>query len=202
MISNLVDAETALARSLGKAADRFDGELARLLGIALAALNTDRPRNRTGEITLTAGGLMYDAPADLLALSLIEWGANDATPQWDPRYAGPMPRVSAQQDDAGPVLLFRPAPTHRQIVAWGSVFRFRYRARHVLTNDESSLTPEQAALLLLRAQAQAMQELAVSGVVQPIQLHKGMGATMPSNGTPAALAAQLMDAYGRQVRGE
>jgi hypothetical protein len=199
MIETLADAETALGESLGAAAARFEGQLGRLLLAALSALDKDRPRLLAGEITLTPGTGTYPAPAGLVALSIHEWGMNDRARQWDADYAGPPPRVLVHHDGPTAWILFRPAPTARQVMVWGSVFRFRYRARHVLDESTSTLRPEDAPLLILRAKAEAMQDLAASGVVQPIQTHKGMGASLPANGTPAALAKDFLDEYRRRL---
>ncbi len=64
------------------------------------------------------------------------------------------------------------------------------------TDSDTTVPDEHRGLLLLRAQAEAMQELAARNIAKPVQLRDGQGGA-PRNGVPAALHAQLMDAFER-----
>ena len=56
---------------------------------------------------------------------------------------------------------------------------------------DTTVSAPDRALLLLRAQAEAMRELAMRNVVKPQQMRDGY-TSMPRNGTPAALFESLL----------
>lgn len=202
MFQDIEGAKRELGQALGATLERFEEKAHResLLAAALGDLSRDRPRVLRDELQLTPDLSTYEAPEDFAGLSVHDWGRPEV-PQWDAQFAGPMPRITSRYDGETHWIEFQPAPSHRQVLAWGSVFKFRYRALHRLDEDGTTLAPADRDLLILRAVAEAMQRMAASGVVQPVQVHRGMGASLPANGTPAALAEQLMQEYRHRARG-
>ena len=69
------------------------------------------------------------------------------------------------ETDAGRQLQIHPAPTAQQITALGSTYRFYYYAGHVIGAEatETSVPVGDRGVLLLRAQVEAMRELAMRG---------------------------------------
>lgn len=80
-----------------------------------------------------------------------------------------------------------------QLSVWGATFRFWYFAQHVLSEAPglTTINPSDRGLLLLRAQAEAMRELAMRNVIKPQAMRDGYSST-PRNGTPAALFETLL----------
>lgn len=188
-----------LKASLNDAAAQFraadDGDFKRLLGVALADMQAKRPITKPGEVGLFALQARYAVVApDFAALKTHMWADPASTPKpWEPGFPGLVPRVVAAWDGAAWWLEFSPAPTMLQITVWGDTFRFWYFAQHLLseTAGQTTINPADRGLLLLRAQAEAMRELAMRNVVRPQQMRDGYS-SMPRNGTPAALFEALM----------
>jgi hypothetical protein len=159
--------------SLNDAAAQFrapaDADFARLLGVALLDMQAKRPVTKLGQVTLFPLQARYAVTnEDFAALKVHQWADPASTPKpWDPCYPGAVPRVAAQWGGASWWLEFSPAPTPRQLAVWGSEFRFWYFARHVLseTAGQTTVNPADRGLLLLRAQAEALRELAMRIVV-------------------------------------
>lgn len=183
-----------------KAAD--DADFKRFLGAALPDLQFKRPITRLSELALVPGVDRYAVPAaDFAALKTHTWGdpgmlGRLALKPWEPGYPGAVPRVSEQWDGAAWWLALDPYPTAAQIAAWGPVMPFWYFARHVLGTlaADTTVNPLDRGLLLLRAQVEAMRELAIRNAAKPVQLRDGMSGT-PRNSTPAALAEQLLQMF-------
>nr|WP_296020845.1 hypothetical protein [uncultured Acidovorax sp.] len=185
--------------SLNGAAAQFraadDGDFKRLLGVALADMQAKRPITKPGEVGLFALQSRYAVLApDFAAFKTHLWADPANTPKpWEPLYPGTAPRVSAAWDGAAWWLEFSPAPTMVQITVWGDTFRYWYFGRHLLseTPGATTINPADRGLLLLRAQAEAMRELAMRNVVTPQAMRDGYSST-PRNGTPAALYEALL----------
>ena len=185
--------------SLGGAVEQFrapdDGDFKRLLGIALSDMQAKRPITKPGEVGLFALQPRYAVVApDFAALKTHMWADPASTPKpWEPGYPGAVPRVSTQWDGVAWWLVFEPAPTMVQINVWGAVFRFWYFAQHLLSETPglTTINPSDRGLLLLRAQAEAMRELAMRNVIKPQAMRDGYSST-PRNGTPSALFEALM----------
>lgn len=185
--------------SLSDAAAQFrapaDADFARLLGVALLDMQAKRPVTKLGQVTLFPLQARYAVThEDFAALKVHLWAEPATTPKpWEPCYPGSVPRVAAQWGGSSWWLEFSPAPTPRQIAVWGSDFKFWYFARHVLseTVGETTVNPADRGLLLLRAQAEAMRELAMRNVVKTQQMRDGFSGS-PRNGTPAALFETLL----------
>lgn len=196
----------ALKASLGEAAAQFrapqDADFVRMLQLALPHMQAKRPVTRAGQIDLFAYQPSYLlAYPDFAAFKTHAWADPSLTPKpWEPAWPGAVPRVAAQCDGADWFLELTPAPTPRQLAVWGSTLRFWYFAEHVLSevSGETTVNDNDQGLLLLRAQAEAMRELAMRNVVKTQQMRDGYSGT-PRNGTPTALFELLLQEF-REAR--
>lgn len=190
-----------LKRSLHDSAGVFDAPLdadfVRFLQQALPDFAFKRPVTRLGTASLVA-----DAPRvaldpaqnpGFLALKTYLWG--DACPikPWSPAWPGVLPSVSSTYADGQWWLVFSAAPTGKQISAHGSRFDFWYFAEHAIGMEAASTTinAQDRGLLLLRAQVEALRELAVRNAGKPVQLRDGFSG-QPRNSTAAVLHETLM----------
>lgn len=188
-----------LKASLGDAGKVFtapaDADYVRFLAVALEAMQAKRPRTLLGQVTITADEPRVPiAPADFVAYKTHVWGGRAPRP-WDPNYPGALPRVTAVNEGNAWALMFDPPPTSRHVAVYGSTFRYWYFGAHRLGvgNDDAGTTiaPADRALLVLRAQAEAMRELAMRNVNKPVTLRDGFSGT-PRNSTPSALFQALL----------
>lgn len=194
----VADLKAALAEAAGQFRADADGDFVRLLQLAVLDMQVKRPITKPASVQLMPMQDRYlVAQPDFAALKTHLWAAPALTPKpWEPTYPGPVPRVGAQWDMGAWWLELQPAPTMRQLAVWGSELRFWYFACHVLSDVPGHTTLAQAdrGLLLLRAQAEAMRELAVRNVAKPQQMRDGYSGT-PRNGTPSALFRVLMNEF-------
>lgn len=202
----LADLVTDLKASLHDSAAVFkaadDADFKRFLDASLPDMQFKRPLTRRAELALVPGVDRYAVPVDDFAsFKTHSWG--DAGAQglrtlmaWEPGYPGAVPRVSEQWDGAAWWLALTPYPSAVQISAWGPVLPFWYFARHELGTlaADTTVNALDRGLLLLRAQVEAMRELAIRNAGKPVQLRDGMSGT-PRNSTPAALAEQLLTMF-------
>jgi hypothetical protein len=203
------DLRADLKASLLDAARLFpaanDGDFDRLLDTAARALGQRGRGLAQGELTLTAGVSRYTAlPADFGYFQRDMWADTSLLPQpWEPTWPGKLPRVSTLRGPDGIALVFEPAPSAQHLALFGATFRFAYRPRLVIGSDAADTTVRESDrdLLMLRAQAEAMRELAMRAVHTPVQMRDGMSA-QPRNATPAALFAVLLDEFEARVREE
>lgn len=151
-----------------------------------------RPRILRAKLTLVAGQAVYAAPADLVLFQRQEWGMSSILQfkPWDPSWPGPFPEISEVVTDEGPELVFTPAPTAGQIAALGADYWFHYRAAHQIDTEAVTVPVADEPLLLLAALIEAVQELTARNLVNPIQLHRGLG-SLPNQGTPLAYLEAL-----------
>jgi len=183
---------------MGKSATKFtaanDADFERHLGKAVRAFSRIRRRTLVGTISLTADESYYPAPADMIAPKVSKWGQGKLQP-WDDGYA-PLPRMSMFEDDGVNMIQLYPAPTSFQICLFGSQYSFFYLAAHEIGEQAADTTIKNGDrdLFLLLATIEAVRELAASGITEPVQLHRGMGA-VNSNMTPAA----LLEVLGREL---
>lgn len=203
---SMADLVASLKDSLHEAARVFVAEGAatdvafeRFLLQALPDMQLKRPATRLGTLTLTANFARVAVGAGNAGFAAFKtgiWGDRCAIKPWEPAYPGTLPRVSAAFAEQQWWLNFEPAPTDKQIRVHGSKFDFWYYSGHaigVLAAD-TSLNPQDRGLLILRAQVEAMRELAIRNAAKPVQLRDGLSGT-PRNSTPAALADSLMRAF-------
>jgi len=196
----LDDLVADLKASLHDAASAFDAaedaDYVRFLALALPDMGIKRGITRLGRVVLTAGEPRYSLAAypDLQAYKTHLWDAPSWAPKaWEPGYAGALPRVCAEPDGTLHWLMFSPAPSAEHVAVRGSSFAFWYLAKHVLGTVAADTTVMEIdrGLLLLRAQAEAMREVALNQVNKPINLRDGLSGT-PRNSTPAALHEMLL----------
>lgn len=172
----------------------------RVLDLALAALSARRPRTVFAELALAAGQAHHPCPAELLSVLACDWGMAEkaALSPWDDNWPGRLPTLCVTYAQDGRRLSLLPAPSARQIGLLGAVAPYRYGAAHLLTDTACSLDEALLALLLLRAQAEVMRELAMKHATKPYQLRDGVSA-QPRNGMPGYLYSVLMDEFERRV---
>lgn len=194
-----------LKASLQDAATVFTGaggsDFKRHLTTAALAMSDKRPRTVVGSVTLVADQPQYDVPAGFHRFGSPLWGiAPRAKVQpWEKGYPGRLPNARVIESSADPVtrkLYLDPPPTAAQISALGAEFRFYYYAAHAINADAAKTTVQAGdrGLLLLRAQAEALRELAVRMITKPVVIRDGM-ASVSRNGTPGGLYAALMDEF-------
>lgn len=172
-----------------------DADWYRVLTVASTAMQAKRPITQVGQVVLQADQADYSLSAytDMAAWKSHLWGSKSPYAPWDPAYPGALPRVHALQRGTAWALQFDPAPSWAHINAFGSVFRFVYYGQHTLAEDpaQTTLALADRPLLLLRAQAEALRELAIRNVQKTTQVRDGLSGT-PRNNTPAALYQALL----------
>ena len=87
-------------------------------------------------------------------------------------------------------------PCAADLAKHGETLRYDYSARYTISDTAADTTvrPEDRWLLLLRAQAECMKELAMKNIDRPVQI----GDNAPGqakNSTPAALRERLMQEF-------
>lgn len=185
------------AAEVFKAAD--DADFKRMLNTAAIDLTRYRPRTLLGEITLSADADGYDAPAGFISFKSALWGLPMPKP-WEPNFPGRLPDFKVIDTDAGQQINLVPPPSACMIGLLGAAYKFYYYAAHVIgaTAAETTVKAVDRALLILRAQAEAMKEMAIRNAGKPVQLRDGIsGATR--NSTPAALYDALMKEFERMA---
>lgn len=197
---SLRDLTEDLKRSVHDTGDFFrapaDADWHRVLQIALQAMQVKRPRTLLGTVTLVAGEVRVPiTQTDFFAYKTHVWGTVPPRP-WEPCYPGPLPRIAAVQEGGSWALMFDPAPSAMHLQVYGSAFKFWYFARHSLGEEagDTTLTPADRPLLLLRAQAELMRELSMRNVNKPVQVRDGITGT-PRNSTPAAMYQALLKEF-------
>ena len=180
-----------------------DADYIRHLTLAALDLARVRPRIVTDSITLQADVRLYTAPAGMIRAHQVHWGrqAQLTLKPWDGNYPSRLPTVSLVESPSGRMLALSFAPTSNEIASLGSVFEFDYYASHVIGSDatDTTIQPSDRYLLLIRAAAEALQELALSGSSAPVELGRVAGGSMPRNGTPGALAESLLALFERMA---
>lgn len=188
----LADLVFDLKASLLDAAGAFrapdDADFIRHVRVAAEALASARPRTAVASVALVAGQAEYPAPADLWLYKSSIWGTQRCQP-WEKRWPGRLPDVRV----AAGALWLTPAPTAHQVAVLGATFTFFYYALHAVSVDagETTVPAGERDLLLLRAQAEAMRELAMRDGVRPTSARDGFSGT-PRSGLPSALYQAFM----------
>ncbi len=180
-----------------------DADFQRHLGNAAEDLSRIAPSYNEGSITLVADQDLYAAPSDYKAFRRLIWGENARRcDPWERGYvpARMLPKVSTINDTGAPMLQLSPAPSTQLIMLLGVNCPFTYLIQFTISATASLTTVPlyRRALLLLRAQAEAMKELAQRGIAKPVQLRDGM-TQAPKNASPAALYDQFMTMCERQA---
>ncbi len=200
---SLADLVADLKASLNDAAEVFvaanDGDFSRHLDLAALDFARVRPRTLVGELLLVADQADYAAPADFHGFKCHLWGEKGrGVKPWEKAWPGQLPRVYAGEIGGALKLYLDPTPTAHQIALLGTGFKYFYFARHAIAADAADTTIREGdrGLLILRAQAEAMKELAARNVGKPVSMRDGI-TNGPRNGTPAALYQGLMDLFER-----
>lgn len=176
-----------------------DADFDRHLEIAAQAMSQVRPLTRIGTLTLTADQPNYPAPTDLLRVKMPLWGVSERARRqpWARNWPGVLPSLSLIDNVGVRELWLAPSPSAAQIADLGANYRFYYFAAHQIGAQISDTTLQlgDRHLLLIRAAAQALQELAHNGVSKPVQLGSAGVGGMPKNGTPGDLAQALLELF-------
>ena len=193
------DLKAILMSASSKFTAALDADFIRHLDLAALDMGRVKPRTRLGSITLVADQIEYAAPTDLVRPKVGLWGMQERKTRkpWDSNWPEVLPIISMVDGASGMEIHLNPPPTAAQITDLGSEYKFYYFAGHVIDTD-AALTTVQAGhwhILMIRATAQALQELANNGITKPVQLGNAGVGSMPKNGTPAALAEQLMKQF-------
>jgi hypothetical protein len=174
-----------------------DADFLRFLGQALPDMERKRPVTKVGHVSLLCGESRYGLAelTDFAAFKISIWGEHNLRP-WDSGYPGAIPRMRADWDGTAWWLVMDPAPTARQVATLGSACAFFYYARHFLADDgaDTTLNAADRGLLILRAQVEAMREMALRNAGKPVQMRDGLSGTA-RNSTPAALHEQLLKLF-------
>lgn len=184
------------------AGDDVTAAYARMLDLAAGDFARYRPRVMSASLQLKPRTALYVAPDDLYRFYRTAWGDGNLLQPWEPGYGlVQKPRVEVVEtnsDDGTPVrqLQFSPAPSIDQLAFLGSTFRYLYYAHHVIGDRASATTirSEDRDLLLLRAKAEAMREIATRDSFKPVQLRDGLNSG-PKNRQPAALFSLYMTEF-------
>lgn len=174
-----------------------DSDFERHLSASALDMSSKRPRTLLGTVTLIADQFNYAAPADLLSYKSDLWGIPASRIQpWETTHPGRLPDVRLAVSGSTRELHFMPAPTSFQIGVLGAAFKFYYFAAHSIgaTAADTTIQAGDRGLLLLRAQAEAMKELAMRNITKPVQMRDGLSQG-PRNGTPTALFDILMKQF-------
>lgn len=172
----------------------------RLIDTAVVEYSYRRPRERVLTMTLTAGCSLYECPDDLVRVLGHDWGRSikvHGNP-WDDGWPGQLPGMRVVEWGDERALRLSPAPTARQIGLLGPFCTYRYAALHLLQDQGATFDEDGAGLVILRAQAEAMRELAMRNVDRPYQLRDGISA-QPKNGTAGYLYQALLAEFNERT---
>lgn len=189
-----------LKASLQDAASVFgaagDADFERHIQQAALAMDQHRPYKSYGELTLVAGTGAYALPTGFGRLLRTTWGQARLQP-WETGFSGRLPRLSVAYVGGVKKLVLDPAPTQAHIDDAGVTLPYWYTLSHVIgaTDGSQTTVPDiDRGLLILRAQAEAMKEMAFRNIQKPAQVLDGYS-NAPRNGTPAALANDLLNQF-------
>lgn len=174
----------------------------RFIDAALTDLNRVTPNVCAGSLSVTAGSSLHPAPDDALRFIDSEWVERNALRQpWTPQYVAVVPQPRLVRLGNVKSWQFSPPLDATTLAKLGSAFHYTYIARHRLTEDEAQATFDAALipLVILRAQVEAMKEMAMRNSNKPMQTRDALY-SQTRNGTPAALAEMLMKLFEAQTR--
>lgn len=192
-------AET-LTVTLGDARNRHadDDAATRHIRTAVADLHRVRPRLRTHTVTLSPGRETYPLPGDALRFHTAGWIHRWLQVEPWNRMGLALPGTVIHIAEGERQLELSPAPSAAFIALVGAVQTVHYYAQHTVGEQPgtTSVALEDRALVILRAQAEAMKEIAIANSGKP-GTFKGGDASMPRNSTPAAVYHELMAEFER-----
>ena len=178
-------------------------DFGRHMDTALRELAQFYPRRMLAELNAMPMQREYECPADLIEVLATHYGrAEKAQRQpWDAGYPTQrLPEVTVQyRADGSRYLQVFPAPSYQLLAQIGTVVGYEYSAAHIVTEEVCTLTEVDVQLAILRAQAEAMRELAMRNSTQPTQIKDSLTNT-PANGAPSYLYTLLMNEFYERVR--
>lgn len=178
--------------SLGEVEQQFQvpnhGDYLRHLNTALPAMTHKRPLLKRATLTLVADEPYYtaDLPLDIDSVHSIVWPSGPST------YNYPAPRLLYQPG----FITVSPTPSTTLVACFPTV-SYQYYAKHSILADSTTLRDNDVPLLILRAQAEAMRELAMRSHQKPVSLRGGSGGGALSNMQPSALYEMLLAEFQR-----
>jgi len=191
-----------LQSSLRNAAEEFDdADLDRHLDRAAEDLPRRRRLVLSASIALQADTAEYDSvPTDLVRPVFSRW-ANSARLKkapWVTDYPPQRPRVTLVQTSGGRKLHVTPTLTATELAKHGETLQYDYEARYTIADAAADTTvkAEDRWLLLLRAQAESVRELALKNIDRPISVGDKAG-RQTRNDTPGSLYQLLMEDFLR-----
>lgn len=196
----LADLVHELAESIHDAARVFDAsdsaDFERHLRVAATAFTPFFPRTLAATLSLVADQPNYAAPADLWRFKLATWGAARSQP-WEKTWPGRLPSVTECDGE----LWLTPPPSAHQIAVLGASYGFFYYGHHLVDADgaQTTIAAADRDLLILRAQAEAMRELAMRDTVRPMVARDGVSG-QPKTGTPGYLAKLFLEEFQAEMR--
>lgn len=198
--------KTELAASLRDAVNKLDQDsthLDRYLRAAAADFGRVRPRVLETSITLQSDVATYAMPAEARRFHSATWtDAWLAVEPWERPARIRVPRaVVREASGGGRELVLTPPPKLAFICTVEAAQTVRYYADHVIgaTDADTTIMDEDRDLVLTRAQAEAMKELAIRGSGKPVNIRNASLGAAVSNMTPSALYRALMDIFERQA---
>lgn len=178
-------------------------DFGRHMDTALRELAQFYPRRMLAELNAMPMQREYECPADLIEVLATHYGrAEKAQRQpWDAGYPTQrLPEVTVQyRADGSRYLQVFPAPNYQLMAQIGAVVGYEYSAAHIVTEEVCTLTEVDVQLAILRAQAEAMRELAMRNSTQPTQIKDSLTNT-PANGAPSYLYTLLMNEFYERVK--
>lgn len=190
------------------AAAKFADDYAFERHLDIAALEMGRVRQRTlvGQITLVADQPSYAAPEDLVEVKYPLWGMKEQRSRavWAENHPGRLPRLTRATLNGARVLWLSPSPSAAQIADLGATYQFFYFAGHRVSDVETETTvhANDRHLLIIRAVAQGLLELALNGVSKPVSLGGSMAvSTAQFLGTsPGEMSRKLIEMWEQMAR--
>ncbi len=170
---------------MGEVAEQFrtpnNGDYIRHLDIALAAMTLKRPRLKRANLALLSDEAFYnsDLPTDIDSVHSISWPTN--------AYSYPAPRLLYQNG----FISVSPTPNTALVACFPTVSYLYY-----VTLEYADLAARDVPLLILRAQVEAMRELAMRSHQKPVSLRGGSNGGL-SNMQPSALYEVLLAEFER-----
>lgn len=146
---------TSLKSALRDLATRFTDpdDFERLIAAAVREYSRYRPAIVRDSVTLVAGTDSY-AVTGLRSILHSPWGRTRGKPWEDSPGTPPNYYVESGQ------IVFETAPSGSDIGLWGAIFKFTGRGAHTVDETNSTISEEDEDLILLRARAEALAELA------------------------------------------
>ncbi|MBF0383624.1 MAG: hypothetical protein HQL69_21595 [Magnetococcales bacterium] len=195
-----------LKASLNDTVDSFtavdDNDFIRHLSIAASELTRFKPRKLVATITLTAEQSLYDAPADIINPTVVLWGSGQRqnVKPWENSYPSKPPTISLLESAGVKKIQLTPAPTQNEINKLGAEFAYTYSASHIIAIDaaDTTINPADRDLLLLRARAEALLEIATSNTTKAATRAPGQG--QPKNSSAMAIHDNLISEFEKRAK--